>query len=72
MQLWPVEGINLLAYAMPVIILFVIGGFAFIVLRRLTQRTAAAVDTHKKSGSKVSNETVQQVETELERYKRKS
>ena len=66
----PVEGINLLAYAMPVIILVVIGGFAFVVLRRLMQRTAAAADTHERSVSQVSNETVKQVETELERYKR--
>ena len=68
----PVEGINLLAYAMPVIILVVIGGFAFIVLRRLMQRTGAAADTHGNSVSQVSDETVQQVEAELERYKRES
>ena len=66
----PVEGINLLAYAMPVIILVVIGGFAFVVIRRLMQRTEAAAGTHEKSVSEVSDETVQQVETELERYKR--
>ena len=66
----PVEGINLLAYAMPVIILLVIGGFAFVVLRRLMQRTEAAGDTQEKSESQVSDETVQQVEAELERYKR--
>ena len=68
----PVEGINLLAYAMPVIILVVIGGFAFVVLRRLMQRTEAAANTHEKSVSQVSDETVKQVETELERYKRES
>ena len=66
----PVEGINLLAYAMPVIILVVIGGFAFVVLRRLMQRTEAAADTHENSVAQVSDETVQQVEAELERYKR--
>ena len=68
----PVEGINLLAYAMPAIILVAIGGFAFVVLRRLMQRTEAAADTHEKSGAEVSDETVQQVEAELERYKRES
>jgi len=68
----PVEGINILAYAMPVIILLVIGGFAFLVLRRLTQRTEAVADTHEQAVSQVSNETVQQVESELERYKRES
>ncbi len=66
----PVEGINILAYAMPVIILLVIGGFAFVVLRRLTQRTEVVADTHEQAVSQVSNETVQQVEAELERYKR--
>ena len=68
----PVEGINLLAYAMPVIILIVIGGFAFVVLRRLMQRREAAADTHERSVSQVSDETVQQVETELKRYKQES
>ena len=65
----PVEGINLLAYAMPVIILVVIGGFAFVVLRRLMQRSATA-DADETSVSQVSDEAVQQVEAELERYKR--
>jgi len=66
----PVEGINILAYAMPVIILVVIGGFAFVVLRRLMRRTEAAADTPEQAVSQVSDETVQQVEAELERYKR--
>ena len=66
----PVEGINILAYAMPVIILVVIGGFAFIVLRRLMQRTEASADAHEGSVAQVSDETVQRVEAELERYKR--
>ena len=70
----PVEGINLLAYTMPVIILLAIGGFAFVVLRRLRQRqaTAAAGTTDGESGTEVSHETVQQVEAELERYKQES
>ena len=66
----PVEGINLLAYAMPIIILVVIGGFAFVVLRRLMQRTEVSADTRENSVAQVSDETVQQVEAELERYKR--
>ena len=70
----PVEGINLLAYAMPVIILILIGGVVFVVLRRSTgsmQKTAAA-GAREVSASQVSDETVQQVETELERYRRES
>ena len=65
----PVEGINLLAYAMPVVILVVIGGFAFVVLRRLMRRSVTA-DADETSVSQVSDEAVKQVEAELERYKR--
>ena len=70
----PAEGINLLAYAMPIIILALIGGIIFVVLRRSTlsmQKTAAA-GAHETSVSEVSDETVKQVEAELERYKRES
>ncbi|RKU14506.1 hypothetical protein C6503_15045 [Candidatus Poribacteria bacterium] len=69
----PVEGINLLAYAMPVIILILIGGVVFVVLRRSTgsmQKTAAGA--REASASQVSDETVQQVEAQLERYRRES
>ena len=70
----PVEGINLLAYAMPVIILALIGGVVFVVLRRSTRsmHKTAAAGAHEASESEVSDETVQQVEAELERYKRES
>ena len=70
----PVEGINLLAYAMPVIILILIGGVVFVVLRRSTesmQKTAVA-GAREVSASQVSDETVQQVEADLERYRRES
>ena len=68
----PVEGINLLAYAMPAIILALIGGVIFIVLRRSTRSLQQTVseDGGGEPGHQVSNETVQQVEAELERYKR--
>ena len=68
----PVEGINLLAYAMPVIILALIGGVIFIVLRRSTRSLQQTVseDGGGEAGHRVSDETVQQVEAELERYKR--
>ena len=68
----PVEGINLLAYAMPVIILALIGGVVFVVLRRSTRSMQQTVpeDGSGESGHRVSDETVQQVEAELERYKR--
>ena len=68
----PIEGINLLAYAMPVIILALIGGVIFVVLRRSTRsmQQAAPEDGSGEPGHRVSDETVQQVEAELERYKR--
>ena len=68
----PVEGINLLAYAMPVIILVFIGGIVFVVLRRSMLQKAATADTHGKSESEVSDQTVKHVEAELEKYKRES
>lgn len=70
----PVAGINLLAYAMPVIILALIGGVVFVVLRRSTRSMQQAVSEggSGEPGHRVSDETVQQVEAELERYKRES
>ena len=70
----PVEGINLLAYAMPVIILALIGGVVFVVIRRSTRAMQQTVseDGSGEPGHRVSDETVQQVEAELERYKRES
>ncbi len=65
----PVEGINLLAYAMPVIILVLIGGVVFVVLRRSTRSRQGALIT---SESQVSDDAVKQVEAELERYKREN
>ena len=70
----PVEGINLLAYGMPVIILALIGGVVFVVLRRSTRSIQQPVseDGSGEPGHRVSDETVQQVEAELEKYKRES
>ncbi|MYB92888.1 hypothetical protein F4054_13835 [Candidatus Poribacteria bacterium] len=68
----PVEGINLLAYAMPIIIFVLIGGVVFVVLRRSTRLMERTVSENgsRELGHRVSDETVQQVEAELERYKR--
>ncbi len=70
----PVEGINLLAYAMPVIILALIGGVVFVMLRRSTKSMQRAVPEggNGEPEGQVSDETVKQVEAELERYKRES
>ena len=70
----PVEGINLLAYAMPIVILLLIGSVVLFVLRKSTrsmQKTATA-DRGAVPASQVSDATVQQVEAELERFKRES
>lgn len=71
----PAEGINVLAYAMPAVILVLIGGVVFVVLRRSTRSTQGALvtsDTQGKSESQVSDDAVKQVEDELERYKREN
>ena len=70
----PVAGINLLAYAMPVIILALIGGVVFVVLRRSTTSMQQAVPEggNGEPEHRVSDETVKQVEAELEKFKRKN
>ena len=67
----PAEGINLLAYIMPAVILVLIGGIAFAVLRRSRRQTVAS-HVLEESDQQVSNTTVKQVEAELERYKQQN
>lgn len=67
----PAEGINLLAYIMPAVILILIGGVAFAVLRRSRQEMVAS-DGLEEPNQQVSDTTVKQVEAELERYKRQN
>ena len=64
----PAEGINVLAYVMPAVILVLIGGVVVVVLRRSTQALRTA-EAHEKSEPQVSDDAVKQVEAELERYK---
>ncbi len=69
----PAEGINLLAYIMPAVILVLIGGVVFVVLQRSSRSMQGALGTSESddgSESQVSDDTVKQVEAELERYKR--
>ena len=65
----PAEGINLIAYIMPVVILALIGGVAFTVLRKSKQQPATTTDGGGGSSQQVTDTTVKQVEAELERYK---
>ena len=67
----PAEGINLLAYIMPAVILVLIGGVAFFTLRRSKQQPVTS-DVSEGLNQQVADTTVKQVEAELERYKRQS
>lgn len=68
----PAEGINLIAYIMPAVILVLIGGVAFVVLRKSKQQPlASTTDRREESNQQVSDTTLKQVEAELERYKEK-
>lgn len=64
----PAEGINLIAYIMPGVILVLIGGVAFVVLRK-SKRLVTTTDSSGGSSQQVSDTTLKQVEVELERYK---
>lgn len=67
----PAAGINLIAYIMPAVILFLIGGVVFVVLRKSKQEPAAAADAGPASEQRVTDTTLKQVEAELERYRDK-
>ncbi len=67
----PAEGINLLAYIMPAVILVLIGGVAFAVLRKSRQPVAENT-TLAAPKQEISDTTVKQVEAELEKYKNRS
>ena len=66
----PVEGINLIAYIMPVVILALIGGVAFAVLRKARQQSVSTADGADGSEQQVTDTTLKRVESELEKYKR--
>ena len=65
----PAEGINLIAYIMPAVILVLIGGVAFAVLRRAKQQPVTTTDRDRAPDQHISDTALKQVETELERYK---
>ena len=65
----PAEGINLIAYVMPAVILVLIGGVAFVVLRKSKQDRVSTPGEREASEQQVSDTTLKQVESELERYK---
>ncbi len=59
------EGINLLAYIMPAVILLLIGGVAVVVLQNSRRNKAQSTQPAKQ----ISEEMQRQLEAELERYK---
>ena len=67
----PAEGINLLAYIMPAVILVLIGGIAFAVLRRSRQQPVAS-NGLAEPNQQVSDTTVKQVEADLEKYRQQN
>lgn len=64
----PAEGINLIAYIMPAVILVLIGGVAFVVLRKSKQMVTTP-ESSGGSSQQVSDTALKRVEAELERYK---
>lgn len=65
----PAEGINLIAYITPAVILVLIGGVAFAVLRKSRQMPVATTDGDGGGDQRVSDTALRQVEAELEKYK---
>ena len=65
----PAEGINLIAYIMPAVILVIIGSVAIVVLRKSKQQPVSTTDGDSKTKHQVSDTTLKQVEAELEKYK---
>lgn len=61
----PVEGINILAYTMPAIILLAIGGVAFVTLRKSRKN----IPVRTQMENQVSDELQKRVESELAQYK---
>ena len=61
------EGINLLAYIMPAVILFLIGGVAVVVLQN--SRRDKVITTSTPPETQISEEMQRKLEAELERYK---
>ncbi len=64
--LMPAEGINLIAYIAPAVILILIGGVALAILLKLRKPKVA---TEQPRSTQVSDAAVEQIEAELEKYK---
>jgi len=68
--LMPVEGVNILAYVMPVFIMVLLGGIVVFVLKsKMKLSVAKQPATSIEKNPDVSEEVQRQIEAEVERYK---
>ena len=67
--LMPAKGFNIVAYAMPVIIIVLIGVIVFLVLRSKRRASLATASVSTEPERSASTDQYGQIEEELERYK---
>ena len=67
--LMPAKGFNIVAYAMPAVIILLIGVIVFLVLRSKRSAALAQSTASTESQESASTDQYEQVEKELERYK---
>ena len=67
--LMPVKGFNIVAYAMPAVIILLIGVIVFLVLRSKRRAALAKSPTSTEPQESASTDQYEQIEQELERYK---
>ena len=67
--LMPVKGFNIVAYAMPAVIILLIGVIVFLVLRSKRHAALAKSPASTEPQESASTDQYEQVEKELERYK---
>ena len=69
--LMPVKGFNILAYAMPAVIIVLLGVIVFLVLRSKRNAALAKSAVSTEPQQPASTDQYEQIEEELERYKRR-
>ena len=67
--LMPAKGFNIVAYAMPAVIIVLIGVIVFLVLRSKRRATLAKSSVSTEPKRSASTDQYEQIEEELERYK---
>ncbi|MCZ6680202.1 MAG: cytochrome c-type biogenesis protein CcmH [Candidatus Poribacteria bacterium] len=67
--LMPAEGFNIVAYVMPAIIILVLGGVVFFVLKLKIRSPLAPQPVSTKQQPSTSTDRYKQIEEEIERYK---